>query len=76
MISIVVMKIDNPMFHDVDFSQTEIVMKIVRVRAWLIQRTLLHSVDRSNSNHNDFKIQTISVSEHTLLVLKLKSSRF
>ena len=30
-------------------------MKKVRVRAWLIQWSLLHCVDRSNWNHNDFK---------------------
>ena len=33
MMSIFVMIIDNPMIHAVDFLQTEIVMKIVRVRA-------------------------------------------
>ena len=33
--------------HGADFSQTEIVMKIVRVRARLIQWTLLHDVDQS-----------------------------
>ena len=48
--SIFIEKIDNPMFHGVDFTQTEIVIKIVRVHARLTKCTLLHGVDRSNQN--------------------------
>ena len=48
-------KTHNPMFYGVDFSQTEIVMNIVRVRARLTQWTLLHGADRSNWNHNVLK---------------------
>ena len=44
MISFFVMKIDNSLFHTVDFSRTGIVMKFVRVRALLYTQWILPHV--------------------------------